>query len=418
METYSLPGGVQLHYLKTEQFKHFSLGIYLARPLCKEEASYNALLTQVLKSGCTTFSTKQKIAAHLEWLYGASMHAGVQKKGEAQILTFHFSGINDNYAQGEAVSAKLAAFAKEILFAPLVQNGAFDKAIFQIEKEDLKNEIMALQNDKRDYANQRCLELMCDQEAYGIHEFGTLEGLEEITPQSLYQHYQKMIGNSPIHVFVTGNLDVAPIKQLFETVPATQTLPQTKIGSMPQQVRTITEPMDVAQGKLVLGMRSSLPDSLEQFCQMQVFNSVYGSGTHSKLFNHVREKLSLAYYAYSRFVRQKNIILVATGIEFQNYEQAKSEILLQLEEIKQGNVTEKEMDAAKEFLKNRYLSCYDEPVMLEDFYLSSILAGDEQVSISDIIQGVERVTKDQVVAAAKSVALDLIYFICGKDETE
>lgn len=418
METYSLSGGVKLHYLKTEQFKHFSLGIYLVRPLCKEEVSYNALLTQVLKSGCAEFSTKQKIAAHLEWLYGASMHAGVQKKGEAQILTFHFSGINDNYAGGCNVSSQLAAFAKEILLAPLVHQDAFDETIFQIEREDLKNEILALQNDKRDYANQRCLELMCNQEAYGIHEFGTVDELEKITPQSLYKHYQNIIGNSPIHVFVTGNLDIEPIKKLFETVPSAGLLPQTKSGDMPQQVRTITEPMDVAQGKLVLGMRSSLPDSLEQFCQMQVFNSVYGSGTHSKLFNNVREKLSLAYYAYSRFVRQKNIILIATGIEFQNYEQAKEEILLQLEEIKQGNISEKEMAAAKEFLKNRYLSCYDDPVMMEDFYLSGILAGDTQVSINDMIQGIEQVNREQVIHAAKSVALDLIYFICGKDETE
>lgn len=418
METYSLSGGVKLHYLKTEQFKHFSLGIYLVRPLCKEEVSYNALLTQVLKSGCAEFSTKQKIAAHLEWLYGASMHAGVQKKGEAQILTFHFSGINDNYADGCNVSSQLAAFAKEILLSPLVHQDAFDETIFQIEREDLKNEILALQNDKRDYANQRCLELMCNQEAYGIHEFGTVDELEKITPQSLYKYYQNIIGNSPIHVFVTGNLDVEPIKKLFETVPSAGLLPQTKPGDMPQQVRTITEPMDVAQGKLVLGMRSSLPDSLEQFCQMQVFNSVYGSGTHSKLFNNVREKLSLAYYAYSRFVRQKNIILIATGIEFQNYEQAKEEILLQLEEIKQGNISEKEMAAAKEFLKNRYLSCYDDPVMMEDFYLSGILAGDTQVSINDMIQGIEQVNREQVIHAAKSVALDLIYFICGKDETE
>lgn len=418
METYSLPGGVKLHYLKTEQLKHFSLGIYMVRPLCKEEASYNALLTQVLKSGCAAFATKQKIAAHLEWLYGATMHAGVQKKGEAQILTFHFSGMNDSYAQGESISTQLAVFAKEILFAPLVQDDAFDATIFRIEKEDLKNEILALQNDKRDYANQRCLELMCDGEAYGIHEFGSLEELEKITPQSLYQHYQKIIQNSPIHIFVTGNLEVEPIKKLFDTVDASETLPQTKPGTMPQQVKTIREPMDVAQGKLVLGMRSNLQDSLEQFCQMQVFNSVYGSGTHSKLFNNVREKLSLAYYAYSRFMRQKNIILVATGIEFQNYDKAKAEILLQLDEIKQGNVTEKEMDAAKEFLKNRYLSCYDEPVMMEDFYLSGILAGDTDVSIDDVIRGVETVTKEQVVRAAESVALDLVYFICGKDEVE
>lgn len=417
METYSLSGGVQLHYLKTEHFKHFSLSVYIPRPLCAEEASKNALLTQVLQSACAAFPTKREIAAHLEWLYGASMHAGVKKKGEAQVLSFHFSGIGDSYAKGEEVSAKLAAFAKDVIFSPLVRDEAFDENIFRIEKEDLKNEIAALQNDKRDYANQRCLELMCNHEAYGIHELGSAEELDKITPKSLYEHYISILENSPIHVFVTGDLEPEPIMQLFDSVHATQNLPQTSAGILPQQVRTVHEAMDVAQGKMVIGLRSDTADSFAQFCRMQVFNSVYGSGTHSKLFNNVREKLSLAYYAYSGFVRQKNIVLVATGIEFQNYDKAKEEIFLQLEEIKKGNVSEKEMDSAKEFLKNRYLSCYDEPILLEDFYLNGILAGDTAYSVDDMICGIETVTKDQVIAAAQSIVPDLIYFICGKGET-
>lgn len=417
MKTYSLSGGVQLHYLKTEQFKHFSISIYIPRPLCAEEASKNALLSQVLQSACAEFPTKLEIAAHLEWLYGASMHAGVKKKGEAQVLSFHFSGIGDSYAEGERVSEKLAEFAKNVIFSPLVHDEAFDENIFRVEKADLKNEIAALQNDKRDYANLRCLELMCDREAYGIHEFGSMEELDKITPKSLYEHYLNILENSPIHVFVTGNLEPEPMIRLFDSVHAVQNMPQTKAGIMPQQVRTVREAMDVAQGKMVIGMRSDLPDSFEQFCGMQVFNSVYGSGTHSKLFNNVREKLSLAYYAYSGFVRQKNIVLVATGIEFQNYDKAKDEIFLQLEEIKRGNVTEKEMDSAKEFLKNRYLSCYDEPLLLEDFYLNGILAGDNTYSVDDMIRGIEAVTKDRVIAAAQSIMPDLIYFICGKGET-
>ena len=415
MENYSLPGGIKIHALKTKQFKHFSLGIYIIRPLCKQEAAKNALLTQVLKSGCKAFPSKQEIAAHLEWLYGASMHTGVQKKGEAQILTFHFSGILDSYTENCMVSSELASFAKEIIFSPLVIRDAFDEKIFEVEKADLRNEILALQNDKRDYANQRCLEIMCCTEPFGIHEYGSVDELDKITCQDLYNHYQAIIHNSEIHIFIMGDLDIEPIVNLYEDVQASGEMPKTLPGKMPEKVKNQREAMEVAQGKLVLGLRSNLPDSPENFCAMQLFNSIYGSGTHSKLFNNVREKLSLAYYAYSRFVRQKNILLVATGIEFQNFERAKSEILLQLNEMKQGNISQKEMDAAKEFLKNGYLSCYDEPVMMEDYYLGQILAGYMQWSIDDMVAGIQNVTRQQVIQAANSVKLDTVYFICGKD---
>ena len=70
-----------------------------------------------------------------------------------------------------------------------------------------------------------------------------------------------------------------------------------RMNAVEDHVRYVEEEMDVSQGKLVMGFTTETHFDDEDSYALTVFNSVYGSGAHSKLFNNVREKLSLAYYA-------------------------------------------------------------------------------------------------------------------------
>ena len=98
--------------------------------------------------------------------------------------------------------------------------------------------------------------------------------------------------------------------------------------------RFVEEALDVTQGKLVLGFR--LGECMEDpdRAAIHVFNAVYGSGATSKLFMNVREKLSLCYYASSAVILRKGLMIVSSGISFENFEAAKAEILAQLEAVK------------------------------------------------------------------------------------
>ena len=95
--------------------------------------------------------------------------------------------------------------------------------------------------------------------------------------------------------------------------------------------------MDVTQGKLSIGLRTNISPLDNDYWALLVGNSIFGSGAHSKLFNNVREKLSLAYYAYSRISRYNSVMLIGSGIEFENFKKAKKEILFQLEAVKKGD---------------------------------------------------------------------------------
>ena len=164
-----------------------------------------------------------------------------------------------------------------------------------------------------------------------------------------------------------------------------------------------------------MGFKTDIAPTGDDYYKLLVFNSVYGGGTHSKLFCNVREKLSLAYYAYSRLNRYKSVITVGSGIEFNNFEKAKDEILLQFNEIKSGNVSDFELSSAKSSIINAYKSMEDEPARIIAAKTGGVILG-EEMSTSEVIELVNAVTKEDVVEMSSRVWLDSIYFLKGNED--
>jgi predicted Zn-dependent peptidase len=146
-----------------------------------------------------------------------------------------------------------------------------------------------------------------------------------------------------------------------------------------------------------------------------VFNSVFGAGAHSKLFNNVREKLSLAYYASSQLEKYKGLLVVNAGIEFVNFQKAYDETLVQLEEIQKGNISELEFNSSINAILNSLESCYDDQRMLQNFYLEENITGTNS-DIETLKKQIKAVTIEDVVAVSKKLELDTVYFLTGKEE--
>ena len=149
-----------------------------------------------------------------------------------------------------------------------------------------------------------------------------------------------------------------------------------------------------------------------------VFNAVYGAGVTSKLFQNVREKLSLCYYAFSSIDTLKGIMAVLSGIEVDKYDEALSEILAQLDAVRAGSISEAELAAARRSVANDLRTGADSPYYLADFYLRETVQGTDATP-DDIAALAENVTAEDVAAIARGVELDAVYFLRGEEaETE
>ena len=101
-----------------------------------------------------------------------------------------------------------------------------------------------------------------------------------------------------------------------------------------------------------------------------------------------------------------------SGIETANYEKAVKIIKEQHEEMKNGNITDSEFEQTKAMINNQVLETIDHPIGLSEVLYHNVVAGTNR-SIEEWMEGIKKVTKDDVVAVAKKVTLDTIFFLKG-----
>jgi predicted Zn-dependent peptidase len=204
------------------------------------------------------------------------------------------------------------------------------------------------------------------------------------------------------------------LRHHFEAFSPKTVLPPcpTRVIRRAARVREVTEEMAVSQGKLNLGFRTGITVKDEGYYAMAVANEIFGASPISKLFTEVRERQSLCYSIGSSYDLYKGLMKVSCGIDPDARDIACEEILHQWDQMRAGNFTDEEMDAAKRSLDNSYRTVEDNPHAVEGFYYGRLLE-DVDMSVEDCRRGLLAVTREQIVRAACEVSLDTVYFLHG-----
>ncbi len=417
LEVLQLKPGVMLRCYRDSRFKQGRLSLQLVRPMQESEVAMNALLPAVLLRGSTQYPDMRAITARLDELYGASVNTVVRRVGDYQTTGLYCGFIEDRFAlPGDAVLEPMVALLRQLLLDPVTENGVFSEAFVESEKRNLILTIESELNDKRAYAMGKLLRTMCKADPYGIPRLGETQQVAAITAADLYCHYRKILSESAIEIFYVGSAAARQVACVL--MPLLDGIERND-QSLPAQTpfcdgggAHLTEEMDVSQGKLCIGFITPITNRSENFAAMQVLNAVFGGGMTSKLFQNVREKLSLCYSVGSGYYGTKGIILVSAGIDSEKEPLVRQEILAQLETCKQGKITQEELCCAKEELLSGLRGVHDSPGAIENYYGPAAISGISLLP-QEHMDAVEAVTVEQVAAAAKTVTLHSSYFLKG-----
>ena len=412
-----LAGGVFLTHLPAKKFKTNLLSAQFVVPLRWETASANALLAAILRRGTASCPDMGALAARLDQLYGARIDYTVRKKGEAQCVGFVASLIDDCFAPGgERLLEPAAALLGELICRPITRDGLFLEEYFESEKTNLIDAIRSILNDKRSYADSRLLQEMCTGEPYGVPRLGNEQITAALHPQLLFDAYRDLISTSRLEIFYSGSAERSRVEDALraalEDLPRKDLVPLPELAphALPEEPRFITERLDVTQGKLGMGFSCGSDDA----AALLLGNTLFGGSSNSKLFLNVREKLSLCYYASSLFHRQKGLITVSSGIEFENYQKACGEILTQLKAVQKGELEAWELEAARSTLLNAYASMGDSQGKLENFFLGQAATGRNETP-EMLAEQIRAVAPERIFEAMSTVKLDTVYFLQGKE---
>lgn len=414
-----LKKGIKLHTIHTDKFKTNLIAVFITTKLDRENVTRNAVISAVLRRGSKTMPSQEEISKQMEEMYGAGFDCGLDKMGDNQVLKFYLETVNDNFLpqKGEDMLKTSLEKLLEIVLNPYIENDGFKLEYVEQEKNNIKQRIEGKIDNKARYALDRCIEEMYKNEPFGLYKFGYVEDLKSINGKNLYEYYQELISSCKIDIFVSGILkddinqvviENENIKKLNERTPA-YVVPKELNKTLSKEEKVITESMEVTQGKLILGLDVCLDKDDFRYDTL-IYNSILGGSANSKMFQNVREKAHLAYVASSNYLRYKNNIFVNCGIEIGNYEKALELIKGQIEDMKKGEFTNKDIENAKKGIVATIKTIDDEQDTGITYYFGQELS-ESSISIEEYMKRIEQVSKEDVMHIAENVAINTVYFL-------
>lgn len=379
-----------------------------------------AVLASLMAKSSKSYPTQKEIEKYLNSLYGANFDVNIEKLGDLYNLEFRIEFVNKKFIPSkEELLEKILLFLKEMIYNP----AQWTQDVFKREKDFILQRINERKDEKLKYGIQRAEELLCKDEPFGTYLYGEEDVVKNLSLKDIKDAYSTLINDS-ITVIVSGNLDGydsidSEIEKIFKQYDKNF---NTNIENLKYNIKRqenykyeeVKEIQDTTQSVLSLGLRIK-ECTPKDFYVLNVYNAILGTTPSSKLFQNVREKESLAYTVRSRYYRFKDIIVIYAGINKENYKKALDVIKIQLEDIKNGNITDIEFKSARDSLLADLIEWKDSKVAMAKMKLSNLIAfKDADISIDQMREEIKNVKIEDVINISKKIEVEKVFLLGGE----
>ena len=158
------------------------------------------------------------------------------------------------------------------------------------------------------------------------------------------------------------------------------------------------------QAQLALGYRTFGVEDPRRYV-ITVLDAILGRGMMSRLFQEVREKRGLSYDISSRmqFFQDAGMLAISAGVDPAKKDRALKTIEAVIEKLRTRKVGAAELKRTKEYLIGNFRLSHEKLVSKMFYYGSTCLAFNRVMPTSEQVEGVRKVTADEILAVAKAV---------------
>lgn len=242
---------------------------------------------------------------------------------------------------------------------------------------------------------------------YGRKENGTEESVKALTFGAAEDYHAAQFNKANMTISVVGDITAAELMPLIDK--ALRKLPVGTARNVvtekpaPITAKTVSKQMNVPQASVIMGHLGITRDDPDYYAA-QLINHVLGGSMDSRLFQEVREKRGLAYYASSGFavLPQQGYFLVKTGTKNEDTQESIRIIKTELAKMAKGTITQEEYDDAMAYLlgsfplrldSNRKILSYLTTMQMEDLgtdYMTQWVDNMKQVTLEHANSAAER----------------------------
>ena len=409
--------GISAHFVQSKKFKTNKITVRFTAPLSLETVAGRMLSASMLETANKAYPTSQAFRRYLASLYGADISTSAYRRGQAHILDLTFTYVRDEFlSKKNVLTSRILELVEQILFAPLVLDGAFEPTLFEIEKKQLLASLATDMDDSFYFAHKELDSLFFHDERLQLRYSDLRNSILNESPESSYTCFQDALKNDRIDFFFLGDFNEVEIAESLKSLPFTARKSDVAIQYHQSYSNVLQEGMvqrNVGQSILEMGYHSPVKYGDDQHLTMLVMNGLLGEFAHSKLFTNVRENAGIAYTVSSQLDLFSGLLRMYAGIDRGNRNHARKMMNHQLMDLKKGNFTDFELNQTKEMIRRSLLIAQDsQHTLVERIYLTALF-GKATFDIDRLLEKLESVDKEAVCIAANSLKLQAIYFMEG-----
>ncbi len=396
---------IYLTRLTDKKAKFNVVSVNFITPVSEETASEYEVLTKVLRGYNSKYPLLNK---KLSSLYGARLDFTTVKLNDTLIVSLTAEYMDGRYAfDNENMGAEAVKVLLSCIFEPCIERDRFSPQLTEAECRAALSQFQAEKDNLFNYAGRRALEILFEGEPAAVNGSLKEEAIKNITPKSLYKAYKRLLTHCRAEIICVGGSDFEEetrvLSEKFSELRREEIfLYKSKTSPLKNKVRRITEKTEATQSILIMGYKTDF----ENEAALRVLNEMLNEYK-------LREKLPLCYFCYSYFNFIKGALWIESGIEGGKSKSAEEEIGKMLLAFAEGEFSDDDIENAKAF-RSGILSGYnDNAKYIGAWYLARIFE-DNIKSPEDVIEEDKKVTKGDIIKAAKSLNSDTVYLLLEK----
>ncbi len=367
------------------------------------------------------------------WLTRGSRHEPADRSGIAHFVEHMlFKGTTSRSAEDiaqavDSIGGQIDAFtAKEYaayyvkvldehlplaldILSDIVLNPALAPDDVEREKKVVLEEIKMVEDTPDDLVHELFTQSFWDGHPLGRPILGQPETVEALTPEVLREYFGSVYTADHLVVSAVGNLEHARLRDLVQKAFASQPLVgRAAVERPPVAVpRAIVRAKALEQTHVCIGA-SGFPHAHEDRYASYVLNTLLGGSMSSRLFQNIREKRGLAYAIMSGLsaYRDAGLLTVYAGCATDKVGELMELVVEELRTVRREPVPLPELRRAKDHLKGSLMLGLENTASRMSHLARQELYFDRQFDLDETLDGIERVTADDVLRAAGAMLPD------------
>ncbi len=405
---------LDVHFIKTDKFKSIYISMVLINEFNKENLTKNFILRKLLTTSSKNLKNEIEVTTKVCDLYNSGIVISNNLVNNVITTNIDMEVLEDKYTE-DGLLNKALDYYFDTIFNPNIIDGKFEKSNYDLVIKNVSNYYEKEKENKRRYAVNNAFSILDENQLkYNIN--GYIEDLKNITSETMADYYENLFKSAHANIFVIGNVNEEELLQIIkdnikDKLYKNPNKYEINVFKNNTKLKTKEDKDNNNQSILVLIYKILNITKRERYVILPVFNRIFGLGNNSKLFRNVREKNSLCYDIRSSVFNTESIMTVESGINYSDKDKVIELINIELENMKNGNITQDEFNDAIKFRKKNLKQFEDYNDSILYIKQGKILFDNED--LEERRESVDTIKIDELSALANKIELNVDYILKG-----